>query len=164
MPRTIVRGFTLIETVIYLMIMGSILASALAIMSIVFEDRARVEGRLLVQENISFALRRIRAHTQQASDVTVPLLGQPTSTLILTMSDVSLQPTIVTLQNGSLMMQRGNQSALPLTSRETVVTSVVFTRLTGTPPMIQVQIRAQTRQSTSTTPSQTVIETFGPRR
>lgn len=154
------HGFTLLETVIYIAIMGAVLTSAAVVTNTVFDNRARIEGRLLVRDHAAFAIRRMRSHVQQAADVTTPALGQPTSTLVLVMNDASLNPTTVTLQNGSVMMQRGAGAMLPLTSQEVRVTSLLFTRLSGTPPSLQVQISAQTRATTSTVPVQNFLETF----
>lgn len=140
------RGFTLIEIIIYTVIVSSILASMILITRAMYETHARVRSSIILEENLRFALARVTIAIREADAVTTPASGTGT-TLGLTMSDPADDPTTITETNGILLMQEGSGANNALTSSELEVTDLTFTRSSGTTPIIRIELTGQLRDA-----------------
>ncbi|MBI4133382.1 prepilin-type N-terminal cleavage/methylation domain-containing protein [Candidatus Uhrbacteria bacterium] len=136
------RGFTLIEVLIYMAILGVMLLNIVELTSGTFDLRGRARASLTIEENLRFVLSRVVARIYDADGITAPATGT-TSTLTLDMLDATENPTTITLSNGAVLLTEGTNAAIPLTSDEVTVTTLSFTRLSGTPPGVRIDITGE---------------------
>jgi type II secretory pathway component PulJ len=138
------KGFTLIEIIIYTMIISSILVSMVFITRAMYESRARVRASIILEENLRFAFTRIMTTIREADDVTAPAGGSGTA-LTLVMNDPLDDPTTVTETDGVILLSEGGGPNIALTSSEVEVTELTFWRSTTTPPIVRVELTGQLR-------------------
>jgi len=142
------HGFTLIETLIYIAIIGGVVAGFVAFSISVSNGRNKNYVAQEVQANNRVVLNMITQKIQAASSVNIgaSTFGSDPGVLSLAMSDVSKNPTIISLSadDGVLQITEGIASALTVTSDEVKVTNLVFTNLTGTNDRENIKIEMTT--------------------
>lgn len=136
------RGFTLIEVLIYIAILAVMLLNIVELTSGIFDLRGRTRASLTLEENLRFALNRIVARVSDADDITAPASGT-SSTLTLDMALAAEDPTTITLSNGAVELTEGTGTPTPLTSDEVEITTLSFTRLSGTPAGVRIDITGE---------------------
>ncbi|MFA5129802.1 MAG: type II secretion system protein [Patescibacteria group bacterium] len=134
------RGFTLIELTIYVGIVAMILVALVFTTNVMYDARARVRTSSIVHENISYAVQRIAAAVREASSVTAPAAGASSTTLQLTMTDATANPTIFRVSSQRIYLQMGTSPSLPITSQEVQITSATFTVSNANPPSVRVEV------------------------
>ncbi len=153
------RGFTLIETILYVAFTAMILTSVVLLASTALNIRSRVRASLILEENVRFATGRIRTLVTEASGITTPAAGTVGSTLVLVMASSTSNPTTVTLTGGVIMLTQGTGTALALTSNEVAISALTFTRLTGTVSSTRIVLTGGLRNATASYPTMTVTTT-----
>jgi len=128
-------GFTLIETLIYIAIVGMVVTSIVSFSLAVSSTRTKTYVVQEVQANTRIALEIIGQKIRMADsvDVASSTFGTDPGVLVLRMSDGSIDPTIIDLDSddGFLRIKEGSDSPLYLTSKQVVVDSLLFTNLTA---------------------------------
>ena len=120
---TIRRGFSIIETILYVAVLIMIMGTMVIFLVNVVRRESKVTMVLEVNQKINSIIRN-------SKDAPVPADGGGSgSTLSLTMPDANLSPTVFTVTNGTLTMQQGTAAAVPLTSSAVKVSSLTFTNL-----------------------------------
>jgi len=128
------RGFTLIETIIYMGLLAGILLiiTNLLINTSYFslEETARLE----VQKNGRFAIERIIRDLQSADEVSIPENNNPTENLIA--GDVSYQ------LSGDILQRTDIEGTDNVTSNQVKIDSIEFRRIEnpGRNPSIQIKL------------------------
>ena len=84
------KGFTLIETLVYLGLFSFIMVALLASAFNLFRNMDRTETKAMLQEEGDFLLSKIDWALTGASNVTSPAVGSPSNTLTLTKEGSSL--------------------------------------------------------------------------
>jgi type II secretory pathway pseudopilin PulG len=127
-------GFTLIETLIYVAIIGGVLSTFIAFSMNVSQGRNKTYVVQEVQSNTRHAMDVMSQRIRAATSVTIgsSTFGSDPGVLQLAMADASKNPTIINLtaDNGILQIKEGASAAVSLTSTEVDVTNLVFTNLT----------------------------------
>jgi type II secretory pathway pseudopilin PulG len=127
---TIRRGFTIIETILYVAILIMIMGTMLGFLVNMVRRESKVTMVMEVNQNARFAIEKINSVIRNSKDATVPADGGGSGpTLSLTMPSASLSPTVFAVTNGVLTMQQGAGAAVPLTSSSVKVASLSFTNL-----------------------------------
>lgn len=129
------QGFTFIETIVYIAIIGTIVSSFIVFSISISNSRNKTYVVQEVQANARTALNLITQKIRVAKGVNIAsstFLSDP-GVLSLSMSSSSLNPTIIDLDqdNGRLRIKEGNGKALPMVSDKIRVTNLVFTNLTA---------------------------------
>ena len=131
----LVSGFTLIETLIYVTIIGAIITSFISFSLSVSDTRGKAYVVSEVQANTRVALSAIESRIKKADDVNVAnsTFGTDPGYLSLTMASSTLNPTIIALDqdDGVLVIKEGAYATTSITSTEVNVTNLVFTNLTA---------------------------------
>lgn len=128
------KGFTLIETLIYIAIIGTAVTSFVVFAISIGEPRNKTFVTQEVQANMRTAMdlvsQRIRAATGVNAGTST--FGSDPGVLSLVMADSSKNPTVIDLSvdNGILRITEGVSSPVAITSDEVQVTNLVFTNLT----------------------------------
>jgi Tfp pilus assembly protein PilE len=135
------RGFTLIETIIYTVLVVMVLTSVVLATQTALQLRGRSRIELLLTEGVRFALTHITERIQTANDLTSPTdVGIASNTLTITVPEVPQTPTTFTLTNGVITAQKGGGTAEALTADVITITELSFTRLIGSPPPVSITI------------------------
>ncbi|MEK7453098.1 MAG: prepilin-type N-terminal cleavage/methylation domain-containing protein [Patescibacteria group bacterium] len=133
--KKISQGFTLIETLIYIAIMGMAVSSFVLFSISVLNSRSKTYVVQEVQANARTAMdimsRKIRAST--GVNIGASTFGSDPGILSLSMADVSKNPTIFSLNqnDGVLQITEGLSPALFIVSDEVKITNLSFTNATG---------------------------------
>lgn len=128
------EGFTLIEVLIYVALMGMAVSSFVYLSVTVSASRSKTTVTQEVQANTRVALdlisQQIRAATGINSGASV--FDADPGVLSLAMADSGSNPTVIDLSadDGVLQITRGAGPSLAVTSDEVRVTNLVFTNLT----------------------------------
>jgi type II secretory pathway component PulJ len=146
------RGFTLMETLIYIALFGVLILGVLSFVEPLFRGVERNNTKVTQEVEIQFVSRAIIATLNQARTITTPSTGSTSTTLSLTTESGATYDFAE--NNGSITKRTGVQSPLPLTSSRVKDLQVLFTHI---PPS------AQTPRALSFTLT-AASSTFGPYR
>ena len=89
-----VRGFTLIELIIYIAIVGGMLVLITGFLWNILFGNIKETSYQEVQQNARFALTKITQETKKATGIISPLPGATSSSLSLKMEASNLNPTV----------------------------------------------------------------------
>lgn len=125
------KGFTLIETMIYLVIISSFLATVVffGVKIVESSDRARVQSE--VQQNLRVGMERMVREIRTADNLNAgsSIFGSSPGILSITHDTAGNDPTIFDLSGGALRITQGLNGPYNLTSDDVTVTNLVFTNL-----------------------------------
>jgi putative endonuclease len=128
-------GFTLIETLIYIAIIGIVISSFVGFSVSVSDARGKTYVVQEVQANTREALSTVRSALREATDVHTAssVFGTDPGYLSLAMASSTLDPTNIGLDsdNGVLGIKRGTSATTSVTSSEVNITNLVFTNFTS---------------------------------
>lgn len=126
------RGFTLIETLVYLslfsLIMGGVVVSAFQ----VFESTGRSQTRSMIQEEGDFLVGKVDwvlSGIQGINAPATPAVGAPctqSDTLSVTKWDGLIGTVVVNISGGNMVIARNGSSTQPLNNNNTTVTNLLF--------------------------------------
>ena len=137
-------GFTFIELIIYLAIVGSILTSMVLFSLRILDTRTKTGTIQQVQANtrtaVDFISRQIRS--SENINVGASTFNSDPGVLSLQMADSAVNPTVFQLDqdDGTLTVTQGANPTQNITDQNINVTNLVFTNLTGSNPRENVQI------------------------
>jgi len=136
------RGFTLIEFLLYITIVATVVLIAGGIGLNVLLGKAKLSALQEVSQNARFSIEKIAYEVRNAEAINSPAPGLASSTLSLQMAVAGVNPTVFDLSNGVLRIQEGTSDAINLTSSEVTVSSVQFLNVSysGTPGTVRVEM------------------------
>lgn len=111
------RGFTLIETIVYIALLSVLLTGALLSTSYLIDGSERGKKLLSAQEEATFVLRKLNFELGSAQSASSP---NPT-TLELSPGDI-----VIKEDDGRMMISRSGGGAVPLTAERNVVSGTQF--------------------------------------
>ena len=124
------KGFTLIETIIYVAIIGGIIATFISFSLNVSSARNKSYAQQETQANARVALNVITQKIQSASGVNLgsSVFNSDPGVLSLIMSSSTLNPTIISLSadDGSLLLKEGNNATTTITTALVQVLNLLF--------------------------------------
>jgi prepilin-type N-terminal cleavage/methylation domain-containing protein len=124
-------GFTLLEMLIYILIIGVILVAVTGFSFQFLATRAKASALQETERNAQLAAARIAAEVREAQDLDVPgsTFSANPSTLSLILADGTKSPTIFSVSGGVLRVKQGTGAVLPLTSSKVQVSEFVIDNL-----------------------------------
>lgn len=164
------RGFTLVETVLYVVLIGSILVTFSYFFASGLLSREKAMTGQSVEQNTRFALSRLTQEIRDAKVLNASTsyglnLAAATNTgkgLSLGTIDTSASATEFYVNNGVLEIRRGTAAAVALTSSDVQVQLLQLTnRSSGTNRAVALQmvVQAVTATSTVTYAASTSVQT-----
>ena len=144
------KGFTLIEVLIYITIIGVVVSGFIAFALSINQSRAKTYVVQEVQANTRTALGLISQKIRLAEDVVTPSEGNSTSTLILDMPDPDANLTF-SVTDGVLGIAEGLGDPTAITSDEVNVSSLSLTNwaITGERDNIRVEMTIEYKNPSS---------------
>jgi len=138
----LVRGFTLLETLIYVAIFSLLVSGLISFMSLITTTRVKNQINLEINNQGDFIIRTMTSTLKQASLINSPTLGNTAGTLSLVQADLARNPTIFSISNGTLYMTEGTNSPVALTNNKVTVSNLIFSNLSlaGTPGSLKIQL------------------------
>lgn len=101
------RGFTLIETIVYMALYAIIMGGALVSVYSIFQSSSHTTARVLVHEEGNFMVGKINWAMEGISSITSPLVNATGQVLLVTKSDASLGVVGVSIVGSNMMIQIG---------------------------------------------------------
>lgn len=135
------HGYTLIELLLYVVIIGMLLTSVVSFMGTVTEARVKNQTIAEVNDQGAMVMSYITQTIRNASSISAPAAGGVAATsLTLVVPTASLSPTIFSLNGTTFQVKEGAAAAIALTSGDVEVSSLSFKNLTrsGTSGIVQV--------------------------
>lgn len=137
------RGFTLLETIIYIGLFGVLMSGVLVAVYQLIDGGVHNMQRVAIQEEGLFINRKISWALAGATGVTAP----DAKTLVITRPDLGAQsPLTITEQSGEMRLERGTAAPLPLSTSELVVSSTSVTIVptaAGVPTSVRVSYQIE---------------------
>lgn len=123
--RKNIRGFTLIETVMYIGLFGLLMTGAVVASYEIVRSSSQTSGRNSVQEEGGFVLRKIGWALSGMESYTLPAASE----IAVTKYDGTTAG--IKRSGGQIVMRESGGTFLPLTTDDVNVTSLVFTAIPG---------------------------------
>lgn len=97
-------GFTMIELLIFIAIFSMVSVVMVPMLYATIETRMRQQTIELVEDNANQALQQIERRIRNAERIIYPVMGSSGSVLVLQMASGSVNPTIIGVQSGVLVV------------------------------------------------------------
>lgn len=121
------KGFTLIEIIIYLAILGIILASGIGLGYTMIIVSAQRDASAEMYENATLIVNKVQWIVEGATKINSPIINQTATSLSIDTQDTSNNPFVFDASNGSFRISKKNGSFQPITSSQVAVSNVSFT-------------------------------------
>ena len=150
-PREASRGFTLIETLVYLGLLSFLIIGILASSYYIIQGSNKVREKIMVETEADFLLKKISWAISGLPTITAPSIGTTGLSLTAINSHISPNPFTFDLDSatGQLRMTHGSGPAKPLNSVNVAVSNLSFQYVpaAGTrPPAILTSFRVNNQQ------------------
>ena len=136
------KGFTLIEAVIYFALTSAIIIGILASSYPLFTNTERLSKSVHRDLESAFVFQKVAYLMNQATAISEPASGASGNTLRLTVNGSSYQ---MTLDSSAVVLSVNGGTPVPLTSSRVEITGLTFTRTAGvggTPDTLTVEFSA----------------------
>ena len=136
------KGFTLIELILYVGIVGTLLLGMTAFFAMSAEARVKNQSISEVNQQGSAALERITQVLRGATSITTPAAATTGTALTVVVPTAAKSPTVVNLSGTVLQIKEGSAAALPLTNSKVHITDLTVKNLTrsGTSGILQISL------------------------
>lgn len=140
------RGFTLIELIIYAGIVAFILTVASTFAWQIIQGNIKLGALREVEQNANLAMEKIVTSIKNASKIVKPEEGgDETDFLYLTMQDLDRTLTKFKISNDKITIQVGEAKPYPLTTDLVKITNLKFINLSGedSPGTVRIEMTIQ---------------------
>lgn len=146
------QGFTLLELLLYIAIVGSLLIAITGFYAMVGESRIKNQSISEVNQQGAAAMDMITQAVRNANTIVTPSAGATSDFLSLTMPVAGVSPTLFDLTGdyGTMRITEGAGAAIELTNNKVEINGLTFKNLSrsGTPGVVQISFTVS-RSSTS---------------
>ncbi len=125
-------GFTLIELLIAMAIFSIVIVFFITMFLTITRIQVRQSSLAEVNGQSTFLLQEMQYYIEQASLIDMPL-DTPTTTLKLRMPGVAVDPTVITVNGGTIYLQQASGSLQALSSNKVAVSNLTFTKHANAP-------------------------------
>jgi type II secretory pathway pseudopilin PulG len=136
-------GYTLIELLLYVTILGSLLTAVVLFFTLMTDANTKNQSMAEVNDQGIAVMDQITQTIRNATSITAPAAAGSGASLTLVVPTGSLSPTVYSLSGTTLQIKEGAAAAVALTSNDVQVTNLTFANLTrsGTKGLVQVSFR-----------------------
>jgi len=122
-------GFTLVETVVYVMIFATFVGALTAFLGLMTGSRLRHQAVLEVEDQAEAAMNLITQAVRDAASVASPAIGSSSTTLVVTTKTTATNPTSFFVDAGTLYVKQGTAPPIALTNTRFSVGGLTFWNL-----------------------------------
>lgn len=135
-------GYTLIELLLYIAMVGVLLAAVTAFFGITADARVKNQSMTEVDEQAMYALDMITQVVRNGTSISAPTVGANSPQLTVVVPTASLSPTVFDVSGGILRIKEGTSGVAALTNHKVQVTSFTVTNLTrsGASDVVQISL------------------------
>lgn len=139
------RGFTLIELIIYITILAGILSLLFNFGWEIIHGDIKSQSIREVQQNSRFVMGKITENILGSIGINNPSDGNSDNFLSLEMEDTDLNPMVFRLSDGRLTITQGGNGPYDLTSSRVVATDLEFINISyeNTPGTIKIKMNIE---------------------
>ncbi len=156
-------GFTLLEALVYLLVIGVVLTAATSLTFAFLSADARARASSETERNARFAVDRLAAETRESAGINVAdsVFGADPGRLSLATDDPATNPTVFTVSGGQLFVQQGLGPAQPLTAPSVQVAEFTIDDLSPSAfaRVVRFHLRARYASNNDIFSAQYVLET-----
>jgi prepilin-type N-terminal cleavage/methylation domain-containing protein len=134
------KGFTLVELLLYVVIIGSLLGALSGFFIMTAQSRLKNQTIAEVDQQGMLAMQTITQAVRNATAITAPVVATSGDSLTVTMPTAGSSPTVFSLSAGALQMKEGTATTIPITGANVTVSGVTFQNLTRSGTYGTVQI------------------------
>ncbi|MDP3735320.1 MAG: hypothetical protein Q8R39_02740 [bacterium] len=127
--KTARRGFSILELLLYVLVLSLIVGSFGALLSLLLRARVKQQAILEVEQQGHAVLELMRQTVRNASAVLLPPVGASESSLTLDVVDIAKDPTVFNSASGVLYITEGAGAPIALTSSRVSLSDVTFRHL-----------------------------------
>lgn len=134
------KGYTLIELLLYVVILGSLLTAISLYFSTSAESRIKNQSIAEVTQQGAIIMERITYTIRNADSITSPTAGNSAASLTLAMATAGINPTVFDVSSQVIRVSEGGGSAVGLSNSQVQISGLTFTNLTrsGTPGVVRI--------------------------
>ena len=146
------KGFTLIETIVYAALVTIIMAGALVAVYQVLESNNALYNKIITEQEANFLLRKFTWALSGVSAINLPAVGATSSVFSLNKINFSENPLVFDLNATDVRLKRGSKEPAILNTQNVKITNLVFQHLASVgngPEAIKINLTVGT-QSFST--------------
>jgi type II secretory pathway pseudopilin PulG len=127
-----VRGFTLIEAIIYIALFSILIGGAVVAMYSIFEGREHNQTKAMMQEEGDYLIGKINWAVTGSSAITSPgvnttCVSPASCALTVTKWDGSIGSVDIRLSGATMTLARGVNAAVPLSNTDVFISNLSFT-------------------------------------
>lgn len=125
------KGFTLIETLIYLALFSIIIGGFLVTAFQIIQGNDSAQQKAVIEEESNFLLRKIDWALSGVGNINIPPSGLSGSTLSVTKPGlpVGQNPLVFNFNSGNIQLQRGAGASTILNSSNVTISNLLFNHI-----------------------------------
>lgn len=127
-----VKGFSLIEMILYVSISSILLFSLTSFLIFLFSSRVKNQSIADVNQEGTHVMQLMTQTIRNSRSINSPALGTVGSSLSLTVADPLLSPTVFDVSSGTLRITEGSYAPIALTNSHVIVSSTTFQNVSST--------------------------------
>lgn len=137
LPTT--RGFTLVETLLYVSIVSVMLLVMSAFLFLILQSRTKFQTISEVDQNGIQVMQIISQTIRNAKQINIPAQGATGATLSLEVENAEKTPTVFNSSGANIQIKEGTGATIPLTSSKVSVSGLEFYNISkaNTPGIIR---------------------------
>jgi type II secretory pathway pseudopilin PulG len=120
------KGFTLIETLIYLGLFGILIGGAVVAAYSLLEGNGRTQTRALIQEEGNFLIQKMNWALAGIKSIETPTVGLSNSQLSLIKWDLTMNPIVIGLTASDITISKNNATPVTLNNPDILVSNLIF--------------------------------------
>ena len=123
------KGFTLIETLIYAILVAFIISGVLISVYQMIQGSATLNTRIVAEEEVNFIFRKIVWALAGAYNINSPGAGDTGTTLSVDKENFSDNPIVFALDSGNLSIKRDDEDPVILNNENVAIQNIIFEHL-----------------------------------
>lgn len=137
---TLQAGYTLIELLLYVVMLGILLSAVVAFFGMTTDARVKNQSITEVNEQGADVMDYMTQTIRNALSIASPTIGTSANQLIVSGPTANLSPTVFSVVSGVLQVREGSSAAIALTSSKVQVSSFTITNVSraGTSGIVKI--------------------------
>ena len=120
------KGFTLIEVLIYSALIAMIISGSLIAVYQIIEGSDSIQNKIIMEQEANFLLSKIRWALTGATAINIPTIGLASSTLSINKANYSENPIVFDLNSNNLRIKQGSGNPAILNNQNIAINNLIF--------------------------------------